>query len=477
MQTSIEKEIRINQPYWRKTNSSLSPEERQSWLDEQEEARKSLAGRKRLIPVRMVEDYLKRLGAGGDDLISKPVGSGSDEIDPADHEVHPALVSCRVLRIPFQTVVDGKLPDDPRLAKADEDITVLRRTDLGLDKVATPGDVAEYFRNLRDREGAQVVVFRGLRKAAHMVKEIRFKGVNVTLEGAYGNRVATFRNLTAPKKRGRTPKNNRETKASANWQQRIDKEFRINDPYWAKLEKDLIPADAAALLETLQRAHMELIQALLDNGGMFDAGQIADYLAGKEGPTSLVGRAVETCTTLRIPFQCVAATSVPASLGCSKAVEDFRQMDLGLPKFDGFGPMAEHFLSGKGDFAVLSAGPKSLVKARKRANNNRIVVQVSGAYGNRLVRYVREDDFVIQARHERERSRRNLEANDDRFIFSNRYHEFAEGKPVYVEENYSTLMREVRKKFGPGSCTTSPSANKKGRNVTLNSFTKPGETN
>jgi hypothetical protein len=47
---------------------------------------------------------------------------------------------------------------------------------------------------------------------------------------------------------------------------------------------------------------------------------------------------------------------------------------------------------------VLTTGPESLLAARKRANNNRIVVQISGAYGNRLVRLVRNDGSTIHRR-------------------------------------------------------------------------------
>jgi hypothetical protein len=478
MHTSIEKEIRINQPYWRKTNSSLSPEQLQSWLNEQEMARNSLAGMKRPIPVRAVEAYLESLSPGGNKLASKLTGLCSDEIDQAYRTVHLALVSCGVLRIPFQTVVDGKLPADPYLAKADQEVVDLRQMDLGLTKVKAAKDVVEYFRKIANPQGAQVVVYGGSTKAGKLLNEIRAKGANVTLEGAYCNRVATFKNSTEPKKKKRyKTKNPGGTIDPTKWRNYVEAEIGINEPYWAKFREKLSSADAAALSESLQRAEIELIQALHNNGGMFDARQMIDYEAGKEGSGKLVSKARAACETLRIPFQCVAATPVSEHIGYSKTVEDFRQMDLGLEKFAGFGPMAEYFCSEGRKAAVLTAGPESLVAARTRAKNNRIVVEVSGAYGNRLVRLVKTDDSAIQARHKRQQSRRDQEANDGEFIFSNRYHLFAVGKPVYVEGNYATLMREICKKFGPYSCTTSRIANKKGRDVTLNSITKPGETN
>src|ERR1035437_5331416 len=254
MQTSIEKEIRINQPYWRRINSRLSPEQLQSWLDEQETARKSLAGTKNLIPVRMVEAYLDSLMPRENKLASKLTGLCSDGIDQAYKTVHLALVSCGVLRILFQTVVDGRLPADPHLAKADEEVVDLRQMNLGLPKVKAAKDVAKYFRKIANPQGAQVVVYGGLTKAGKMLNEIRAKGANVTLEGAYGNRVATFKNSTEPKKKKRyKTKNPGGTIDPTKWRNYVDGEMGIAEPYWAKFREKLRtrPVDAVSSLGSL----------------------------------------------------------------------------------------------------------------------------------------------------------------------------------------------------------------------------------
>ena len=446
---SISVEIGVNQPYWGKVKSSLSADAIQALEREQEQARISLTEMNHLIPVETVKNCLHQSSPGRD--------QGMTCNEEANHRlqitIQAALEACRTMRIPFQSVVEGKLPPDPILAAADEEVDEFRSMDMGLDKVEAAKDVVDHFKGIAadrgaDPCGAQVVVTRGVLNTSDMAREILLRGARVELRGTYGNRVATLKAFSPPQKKKRykckQPAGVRDT---TKWRNFIDAEIEINQPYWNHHRKKLPPPEDAGLTESLKVAEQELIKALHENGGILSAKQVVDYEAGQMVSRKAVGRVLTACETLRIPLQCVVAGEIPRSVGCSPTVETFRKMDLGLKKFARFSEMKKYFDEENAEYAVLTGGPQLLVVARNRANNNKMVVQISGAYGNRLVHFVREDDFAIAAAKERRRSKKDEVPNGEEFSFSNRKHLLNTEKSVVLVGNEQTLRRDIKKNF------------------------------
>ncbi|MEI7807649.1 MAG: hypothetical protein WCJ07_04085 [Verrucomicrobiota bacterium] len=205
------------------------------------------------------------------------------------------------------------------------------------------------------------------------------------------------------------------------------------------------------------------------NKGMFRPEQIQSYeLDANANP--LITKAIAACATLRIPFQCVVTSNI--SWGMSPEVAAFHRMDMGLNKYSTRHELAEYLKSQKpGAQAVYTGGAKDHATAVGDIRQNEIVVTLEGVYGNRVATFIRLDENRKAKKAGWEESGRDKK--DYTYSLSNRKNLLVEGGPaVYIEGTYPTLVRDIKKHFGSGSCSFSKTADKKGWMITLKKITK-----
>ena len=166
---SVKAEFAINKPYWKRYNSTLSQEK----LAEQEkshaaaflELADAMRANKGMFRAEQIQAYEKDKNANP--LITK------------------AIATCATLRIPFQSVVNTNISWG-----MSPEVATFHRMNMGLDKYSTRHKLAEYFK--KQKPGTQAVYTGGAKDRATAVNDARQNEIVITLEGTYGNRVATY---------------------------------------------------------------------------------------------------------------------------------------------------------------------------------------------------------------------------------------------------------------------------------------------
>ena len=292
----------------------------------------------------------------------------------------------------------------------------------------------------------------------------------IRLEGEYGNRVATFVRI---KPAGARTDVLEESNSAGSWFDSVKTQMMINEPYWRKFNQALTAAQWQQQEAEMETACNNLQSALKTHGRMFLAAEIQAHIS-KTGQNELISLTMAACETLRIPLQCVVEGE-PA-MPVSAAVTAFRTMDLGLPTFEEPNEVVKYF-AGKpaGTQAVLTKGPRSHRHAYTGIKQRGAIATLEGEYGNRVATLLKMFGGRLAQIQDWESTGRDL--NDDRFLISKQKDQLKSGGPeVYVEGSYGTIIRQLKKYFGPGSCSVLKTADRKGWLVTLKRVTKDAES-
>jgi hypothetical protein len=343
--------------------------------------------------------------------------------------------------------------------------------DMGLEKVATQKELREYFNRPANTRQNQVVFTGGNLDRNHARENAN--GPNkfiIRLEGEYGNRVATFVRI---KPAGARTDVLEESNSAGSWFDSVKTQMMINEPYWRKFNQALTAAQWQQQEAEMETACNNLQSALKTHGRMFLAAEIQAHIS-KTGQNELISLTMAACETLRIPLQCVVEGE-PA-MPVSAAVTAFRTMDLGLPTFEEPNEVVKYF-AGKpaGTQAVLTKGPRSHRHAYTGIKQRGAIATLEGEYGNRVATLLKMFGGRLAQIQDWESTGRDL--NDDRFLISKQKDQLKSGGPeVYVEGSYGTIIRQLKKYFGPGSCSVLKTADRKGWLVTLKRVTKDAES-
>jgi len=166
---SVQRELAINKPYWRRYNATLTQQELIAQEKNHAAAYLELADVMRANKGKFREDQIKayELDKDSNPLITK------------------AIAACATLRIPFQSVVNTNISWG-----MSPEVVAFHRMKMGLNKYSTRHKLAEYFK--KQKPGTQAVYTGGAKDRATAVNDARQNEIVITLEGTYGNRVATY---------------------------------------------------------------------------------------------------------------------------------------------------------------------------------------------------------------------------------------------------------------------------------------------
>ena len=166
---SVKGEFTINKPYWERYNLTLSPEQLAAQEKDHKAAYMELAEAMRINKGMFSEEQIKAYEL---DKNSNPL-------------ITIAIAACATLQIPFQCLVTSYISWG-----MSPEVAAFHRMDMGLKKCSTRHELAEYFKG--QETGAQAVYTEGAKNRVTAVSDAKQNGIVITLEGAYGNRVATF---------------------------------------------------------------------------------------------------------------------------------------------------------------------------------------------------------------------------------------------------------------------------------------------
>jgi hypothetical protein len=498
-QNCVKSEVVCSRPYWRKSTESFAP----GALDQHnkqmsasrlalEEAMKANDGKfigwQIDVYSSKAEKFTTATATANEDLValhqelSVRHGKSVAEVFAAIANVEKAFTACQTLRIPFQAVVKDELPKDSQLfGAAQEAVVQFRQMDFGLGKVSGVAAVVAHFEK-NPTPGAQLVLVDGPWICGTARERIRGLGAVVKLEGAYGNRLATFVEFNNCSKGSKRPKR---TCAGGktlppvtnpkDWRNKVSRELDANAPYWKKHFSSLTYQERAAQAKSNEDAFLALAEVMRDNQGMFSGAQIAAYESDNSA-NALITKAIAACSALRIPFECVVLSPIP--WGCSKEVTAFRMMDMGLDTFSTLEDLANDFKSKKaktGDQAVLTGGSKDLATAANDIKQRGVKIELQGVHGNRVATFLGEYTKRIETIHSWNKSGRAK--NDFTNSLSSKIGDLTVGGPaVFVEGNHNTLIRDLKEAFGPASCSVRKTADRTGWMITLKEITKSKKT-
>jgi hypothetical protein len=245
----------------------------------------------------------------------------------------------------------------------------------------------------------------------------------------------------------------------------IQSEVYTNAPYWKKYRASISESDLRKLDEEMELAANELINAVEQNGRLFQKTQVEAYEANKTAD-SPVAKAIRACDKLRIPFQSVVTEPISPNYSAKAGV--FRQMNMELVPFTSLGGLAAYFKKKNkpGKQATLRIGLSNRSSAALDAKQRGVIITIEGEVGNWVATFVEKTDKRIKRLKAYKKSKRDPLV--ETYLWKNRKHLLVRGEdPIYMEGNHTTLTRQIRHAGYTGHYSVEDAAPKAGWFVSI----------